>query len=79
MIAILAALIGLVIVVAAVGIPLWITQHRQPAQDPDETAAYLAATGRTAEQLRAGEPGHAVAAGELPPSLSTELDVPGEK
>ena len=52
----LAAVIGgLVIVLLAVGIPYWLTHRRMSAQDDRaESAAYLEATGRTAEDVAAG-------------------------
>lgn len=55
----LAAVIGgLVIVLLAVGIPYWLTHRRMSAQDDRaESAAYLAATGRTAEDVAAGRSG----------------------
>ena len=51
----LAAVIGgLVIVLLAVGIPYWLTHQRMSAQDDRaESAAYLEATGRTAEDVAA--------------------------
>jgi hypothetical protein len=55
----LAAVIGgLVIVLLAVGIPYWLTHRRMSAQDDRaESAAYLEATGRTAEDVAAGRSG----------------------
>ncbi len=55
----LAAVIGgLVIVLLAVGIPYWLTHRRMSAQhDRAESAAYLEATGRTAEDVAAGRSG----------------------
>ncbi|HUD76850.1 MAG TPA: hypothetical protein VMR00_03280 [Streptosporangiaceae bacterium] len=55
----LAAVIGgLVIVLLAVGIPYWLTHQRMSAQDDRaESAAYLEATGRTAEDVAAGRSG----------------------
>ena len=52
-----AALIGLVIVILAVGIPYWLThRHMRPQHDPNEIQAYQEATGRPGEVIGAGKP-----------------------
>lgn len=51
-------LLGLLIVVVAIGVPYWLThRHLRPQHDPGEAQAYLEATGRTAGQVAARQPG----------------------
>jgi len=52
-----AVLLGLLIVVLAVGIPYWLThRHMRPQHDPAEMQAYTRATDRSAEKIAAGAP-----------------------
>ncbi|HUC27281.1 MAG TPA: hypothetical protein VMA73_31685 [Streptosporangiaceae bacterium] len=52
-----AMLLGLLIVVLAVGIPYWLThRHMRPQHDPAELQAYARATDRSAEKIAAGAP-----------------------
>jgi hypothetical protein len=53
-----ATLLGVLIVVLAVGIPYWLThRHMRPQHDPAEMRAYAKATDRSAEKIAAGVPG----------------------
>jgi len=53
-----AVLLGMLIVVLAVGIPYWLThRHMRPQHDPAEMQAYAEATDRSAEKIAAGVPG----------------------
>jgi hypothetical protein len=53
-----AVLLGVLIVVLAVGIPYWLThRHMRPQHDPAEMQAYAKATDRSAEKIAAGVPG----------------------
>jgi hypothetical protein len=53
-----AVLLGVLIVVLAVGFPYWLThRHMRPQHDPAETRAYERATDRSAEKIAAGVPG----------------------
>jgi hypothetical protein len=62
--AIWASVIGVVIVALAVGIPYWLThRHMRPQHDPREAQAYQQATGRSAEQIAAGEQGQTLRVG----------------
>jgi hypothetical protein len=50
-----ATLLGLLIVVLALGIPYWLThRHMRPQHDPAEMQAYARATDRSAEKIAAG-------------------------
>jgi hypothetical protein len=50
--------LGIVIVLAAVGIPYWLTHHRmRPHYDVSESHEYLAAAGKTPEDAAVGRPG----------------------
>lgn len=52
-----ATLLGLLIVVLAIGIPYWLThRHMRPQHDPAEMQAYANATDRSAEKIAAGAP-----------------------
>lgn len=52
-----AVLLGVLIVVLAVGIPYWLThRHMRPQHDPAEMQAYSEATDRSAEKIAAGVP-----------------------
>jgi hypothetical protein len=54
------ALLGLLIVILAVGIPYYAThRHLRPQHDPAETRAYQRATARSAGQIAARRPGRA--------------------
>jgi hypothetical protein len=49
-------LVGLLIVVLAVGVPYFLThRHMRPQHDPAEMRAYAQATDRSAEKIAAGE------------------------
>lgn len=51
------ALLGVLIVILAIGVPYWLThRHMRPQHDPAETQAYAEATGRSAEKMAAGAP-----------------------
>ena len=53
-----ATLLGLLIVVLAIGIPYWLThRHMRPQHDRAEMQAYADATDRSAEKIAAGVPG----------------------
>jgi hypothetical protein len=55
--AVVATLLGLLIVIMAVGTPYWLThRHMRPQHDPRETQAYAQATDRSAEKIAAGAP-----------------------
>ena len=52
-----ATLLGLLIVILAIGVPYWLThRHMRPQHDPTEMQAYAEATGRSAEKIAAGVP-----------------------
>jgi hypothetical protein len=54
------ALLGLLIVILAVGIPYYAThRHLRPQHDPAETRAYQRATARSSGQIAARKPGRA--------------------
>lgn len=56
--ALISSIIGLLIVILAVGIPYWLThRHMRPQRDPDELQAYEEATGRSRHVIAAGTPG----------------------
>jgi hypothetical protein len=58
--ALVGILVGLLIVILAIGIPYWHThRHMRPQHDPAEMQAYQRATGRSAERIAAGAPGRA--------------------
>jgi len=51
-------LLGLLIVIAAIGVPYWLThRHMRPQHDPAEMRAYAEATDRSTEKIAAGVPG----------------------
>ncbi len=53
-----ATVLGVLIVILAIGIPYWLThRHMRPQHDPAETQAYAEATDRSAEKIAAGAPG----------------------
>jgi hypothetical protein len=55
--AVIATLIGVLIVILAVGIPYWVThRHMRSQHDPGELEAYAEATDRSAENIAAGAP-----------------------
>jgi len=61
---VLSIVLGLLIIVLAIGIPYWLThRHMRPQHDAGEAQAYLEATDRTAEQVAAGEPGRPLSDG----------------
>lgn len=50
-------LVGLLIVILAVGVPYYLThRHMRPQHDPVEMRAYAEATGRSADKIAAGAP-----------------------
>jgi hypothetical protein len=52
-------LLGLLIVILAVGIPYWLTHKRmRPQHDPAEANAYLEATARSKRDVAKGRPSH---------------------
>jgi hypothetical protein len=53
---VIATLIGLLIVIVAVGIPYWLTQHMRSQHDLGEMEAYAKATDRSADNIAAGAP-----------------------
>ena len=64
-IAIIAIVIGLVIVVLAVGTPYFLTHRRMRNQhDSAEAQAYAEATGRSREQIGASHPGQPLDGGD---------------
>ena len=57
-VAIGASLLGLLIVILAIGIPFWASHRRMRSKsDPGEVRAYQEATGRSGEAIAAGKPG----------------------
>jgi hypothetical protein len=55
--AVIATLIGLLIVILAVGTPYWLThRHMRSQHDPAELQAYAEATHRSPEKIAAGAP-----------------------
>jgi len=64
MVAWIAAGVGLLIVITALTIAFVVIRRRLPIDDPDETAAYLKATGRSISDIEAGRPGHAPTPGD---------------
>ena len=53
-----ASLIGVLIVILAIGIPYWLThRHMRPQHDTDEVQAYQEATGRSQQAIAEGKPG----------------------
>lgn len=48
---------GVLIVLLAVGIPVWLTHRRMHPYDLTEAQAYLDATGKTPEDAAVGRPG----------------------
>jgi hypothetical protein len=52
-------IIGVIIVLAAVGIPLWMTHRRmRPHYDLSGAHEYLETTGKSPEEAAEGRPGH---------------------
>jgi len=57
----ISVLIGVLIVLLAVGVPYWLTHRRMRAHyDHSEGSAYLEATGKTPEDAAAGRPGSGI-------------------
>jgi hypothetical protein len=55
--ALISAIIGLLIVILAIGIPYWLThRHMRPQNDPHELQAYEEATGRPGPAIPARKP-----------------------
>ena len=53
-----ASLLGVLIVILAVGIPYWLTHRRmRPQHDAGEVQAYQEATGRSGQAIAEGRPG----------------------
>jgi hypothetical protein len=62
--ALTSSLIGLLLVILAVGIPYWLThRHMRPQHDPGEVEAYQAATGKSGQDIAAGKPGRPIRRG----------------
>jgi hypothetical protein len=56
--AVVSVLLGLLIVIAVVGTPYWLThRHMRSQHDPEEARAYQQATNRSARDIAAGQPG----------------------
>jgi hypothetical protein len=68
-IGILAAVLGVLLATAAIFIPRLVARHNNP-QDDAASRAYLASTGRTAEEVtQANRGGKAGPDGDMPPGL----------
>ena len=53
-----ASVLGLLIVILAVGIPYWLThRHMRPQHDAGEVQAYQEATDRSKQAIAEGKPG----------------------
>ncbi len=63
--------IGLAIVLLAVGTPYWLTHRRMTAQhDPAETRSYLEAAGKSAQDVASGGPGRPLEGRGIPRTMS---------